>query len=131
MKTVFTYAYVKWFLWPIRARVLFQLFYKLLSKTHLFTNEIPYITLPSNSSGFTLWLYTLVEYYYPSDVRALTTPLVLDVFYLASQGVPTHDHTGEPLSGKLSKKLKKMYQQQEKLYNSVGAGQAANGSTEN
>lgn len=47
------------------------------------------------------------------------------------QGVPTHDHTGEPLSGKLIKKLKKMYQQQEKLYNSVGAGQAANGSTEN
>lgn len=78
-----------------------------------------------------LWLYTLVEYYYPSDVGVITTPLVLDVFYLASQGVPTHDHTGEPLSGKLIKKLKKMYQQQEKLYNSVGAGQAANGSTEN
>lgn len=47
------------------------------------------------------------------------------------QGVPTHDQTGEPLSGKLIKKLKKMYQQQDKLYNSVGAGQAANGSTEN
>ena len=28
MKTVFTYAHVKWFLWPIRARVLFELFYK-------------------------------------------------------------------------------------------------------
>jgi len=48
------------------------------------------------------------------------------------QGVPTHDQTGEPLSGKLIKKLKKLYQQQEKLYNSAGPGasQAANGSTE-
>ena len=27
MKTVFTYAHVKWFLWPIRARILFELFY--------------------------------------------------------------------------------------------------------
>ena len=27
MKTVFTYAHVKWFLWPIRACVLFELFY--------------------------------------------------------------------------------------------------------
>ena len=48
------------------------------------------------------------------------------------QGVPTHDQTGEPLSGKLIKKLKKQQQQQEKLYNSAkpGASQAANGSTE-
>lgn len=46
------------------------------------------------------------------------------------QGVPTHDHTGEPLSGKLIKKLKKMYQQQEKLFNSAGGSQAANGSTD-
>ncbi|KAJ7388098.1 hypothetical protein OS493_039823 [Desmophyllum pertusum] len=48
------------------------------------------------------------------------------------QGVPTHDQAGEPLSGKLVKKLKKMYQQQEKLYNTAGPGasQAANGSTE-
>ena len=29
-----------------------------------------------------LWLYTLVEYYYPSDVGVITTPLVLDVFIL-------------------------------------------------
>lgn len=48
------------------------------------------------------------------------------------QGVPTHDQSGEPLSGKLIKKLKKSYQQQEKLYNSTrpGASEAANGSTE-
>lgn len=48
------------------------------------------------------------------------------------QGVPTHDHAGEPLSGKLIKKLRKLYQQQEKLYNSTrpGAIQAANGSSE-
>lgn len=48
------------------------------------------------------------------------------------QGVPTHDHAGEPLSGKLIKKLRKLYQQQEKLYNSTrpGAIQAANGASE-
>lgn len=44
------------------------------------------------------------------------------------QGVPTHDQTGEPLSGKLIKKLKKMYQQQEKLYTASQA--TANGSTQ-
>jgi len=43
------------------------------------------------------------------------------------QGVPTHDQTGEPLSGKLIKKLKKLHQQQEKLYNTSQA--TANGST--
>ena len=26
-KTMFTYAHVKWFLWPIRAHILFELFY--------------------------------------------------------------------------------------------------------
>ena len=44
------------------------------------------------------------------------------------QGVPTHDQTGEPLSGKLIKKLKKMYQQQEKLY--TASQTTANGSTQ-
>lgn len=51
-------------------------------------------------------------------------------FNFVSQGIPTHDQTGEPLSGKLIKKLKKMYQQQEKLFNSAGGSQAANGSTD-
>ena len=49
------------------------------------------------------------------------------------QGVPTHDQAGEPLSGKQVKKLKKLYQQQEKLYNSSSASvasQATNGSEE-
>ena len=49
------------------------------------------------------------------------------------QGVPTHDQVGEPLSGKQVKKLKKLYQQQEKLYNSSSASvasQATNGSEE-
>ena len=135
MKTVFTYAHVKWFYGQSeRAYYLNYFINSYLKHTYSPMRSLtsPYlVTVLALHSGFTLWLYTLVEYYYPSDVRALTTPLVLDVFYLASQGVPTHDHTGEPLSGKLIKKLKKMYQQQEKLYNSVGAGQVANGSTEN
>lgn len=38
------------------------------------------------------------------------------------QGIPTHDKDGEPISAKQIKKLKKLYQQQEKLYNSVGPG---------
>ncbi|XP_048585509.1 cysteine--tRNA ligase, cytoplasmic-like isoform X2 [Nematostella vectensis] len=38
------------------------------------------------------------------------------------QGIPTHDASGEPISGKQVKKLKKLYQQQEKLYNTVGPG---------
>ncbi|XP_015769615.1 PREDICTED: cysteine--tRNA ligase, cytoplasmic-like [Acropora digitifera] len=52
--------------------------------------------------------------------------------WFISLGVPTHDHAGEPLSGKLIKKLRKLYQQQEKLYNSTrpGAIQAANGASE-
>ena len=58
--------------------------------------------------------------------------LSLFVTYLY-QGVPTHDQAGEPLSGKQVKKLKKLYQQQEKLYNSSSASvasQATNGSEE-
>ena len=49
------------------------------------------------------------------------------------QGVPTHDQAGEPLSDKQIKKLKKLYQQQEKLYNSLSASvasQATNDSEE-
>ncbi|KAL9955644.1 hypothetical protein ACROYT_G036997 [Oculina patagonica] len=46
------------------------------------------------------------------------------------QGVPTHDQAGEPLSGKMTKKLKKMYQQQEKIYNAAAGQAAANGSTQ-
>ena len=49
------------------------------------------------------------------------------------QGVPTHDQAGEPLSGNQIKKLKKLYQQQEKLYNSSSASvasQATNDSEE-
>ncbi|CAB4019379.1 Cysteine--tRNA ligase, cytoplasmic, partial [Paramuricea clavata] len=38
------------------------------------------------------------------------------------QGIPTHDNTGEAISAKQIKKLKKLYQQQEKLYNTVGPG---------
>lgn len=54
------------------------------------------------------------------------------LIYFFLQGVPTHDQTGEPLSGKLIKKLKKLFQQQEKLYNAAGPGasQTTNGSTE-
>lgn len=59
--------------------------------------------------------------------------LLLSIFIIffnaiVFQGVPTHDQTGEPLSGKLIKKLKKMYQQQEKLYTASQA--TANGSTQ-
>ncbi|XP_028403156.1 cysteine--tRNA ligase, cytoplasmic-like [Dendronephthya gigantea] len=39
-----------------------------------------------------------------------------------AQGIPTHDVTGEPISAKQVKKLKKLYQQQEKLYNDLGPG---------
>ncbi|KAK3747619.1 hypothetical protein QZH41_013667, partial [Actinostola sp. cb2023] len=44
------------------------------------------------------------------------------------QGIPTHDAQGEPISAKQVKKLKKLYQQQEKLYNSKGPGLSKNGS---
>ncbi|XP_046850191.1 cysteine--tRNA ligase, cytoplasmic-like [Xenia sp. Carnegie-2017] len=38
------------------------------------------------------------------------------------QGIPTHDGNGEAISAKQIKKLKKLYQQQDKLYNSIGPG---------
>lgn len=38
------------------------------------------------------------------------------------QGVPTHDQSGKPLSNSQIKKLKKLHQQQQKLYSSLGPG---------
>ena len=55
-----------------------------------------------------------------SVILALYINKIESVFFF--QGIPTHDATGEPISAKQVKKLKKLYQQQEKLYNNLGPG---------
>lgn len=57
----------------------------LLSKTHLFINEIPYISVPSNSSPpVTLALHAgRIMWHYPSALGAVTILLVLDVLNMS------------------------------------------------